>query len=478
MFISSTSEDLKEFRAAARLAILDLDWHPEMMEHFPAEPGYTIDACRQKLEKCNLVLLIVAWRQGWVPAVEQGGNGKDSITALEIAHADAKGIPVIALLANDEWPKKFCETEESKDCWVQNFRGTLNRLGKFFEFEKGAELPKFRTLVKENLVAYKVELLRDKPPAQETYRAVPDSKLIIRFRGELAGGKRTPVLGCGIYGHGPLSSQALAAALPEESKANSDRFERRPLATAAEYYERKYGRGDFLRYFAEIVSQQAAQAAPAPILDLLAGSDQVKTIISATYDNLAEERLEASGRPWTVVSHVLRLTEEPGDNAGGDTQPQEGKVMVVRPGKAPEFYWADSVPLNPEERVVYKPQGSAVPAAIPDCDFQADTGVISETDYAIFLRYLGSRQTRAPASLTTRLRSAPLMFLGYTMDEWQYRLITLLFQSIGRQDRTLAVRIPDNEVEKAAWDGLNATLIEMDPNQFACGDLVSAVSQR
>lgn len=76
VFVSSTSEDLKEYRAAARLAIMDVQWEPEMMEHFPAQPGYTIDVCRQKLEKCNLVLLIVAWRQGGVPPKEQGGDGQ------------------------------------------------------------------------------------------------------------------------------------------------------------------------------------------------------------------------------------------------------------------------------------------------------------------------------------------------------------------------------------------------------------------
>jgi hypothetical protein len=479
VFLSSTSDDLKEFRAAARLAVLDLQWFPEMMEHFPAAPGYTIDACCGKVDECDLVLLIVAWKQGWVPAVEQGGNGKDSITALEIAHADKKGIPVLTLLANDDWPGRFWDKEESKQTWIRSFRDNLNRLGQFFEYEKGDQLPNFRTAVKQNLLAYKDKLLRDKPPAADPNRAALDPKIIERARVELADGNRTPVLGCGIYGRGPLSSSALVKALRGDSQRNGDQRERMPLATAAEYYERTLSRGDFLQYFSEIVSQQAAQVAASPMLDLLARSGRVKTFISATYDTLAEDRLRAGGRLCTMISHVLRLNGQRGENAAaqGDYQPAEGKVMVVRPGKAPEFYWADSVPLDPEECVVYKPQGSAVPTVIPDADCEADTGVITETDYAVFLRYLGSRQTGVPASLMTRLRRAPLIFLGYTMDEWQYRLITLLFQSIGRPDkRILSVRIPDNEVEKAAWGGLNACLIEMDPNQFASGGSLVAAS--
>ena len=34
VFISSTSEDLKDYRAVARLSVLDVGWFPEMMEHW------------------------------------------------------------------------------------------------------------------------------------------------------------------------------------------------------------------------------------------------------------------------------------------------------------------------------------------------------------------------------------------------------------------------------------------------------------
>jgi hypothetical protein len=69
-----------------------------------------------------------------------------------------------------------------------------------------------------------------------------------------------------------------------------------------------------------------------------------------------------------------------------------------------------------------------------------------------------------------------LLFLGYTMDVWQYRLMMLVFQSARRQDgraSTRAVRVPDSEVEEVAWNRLNASLIRMDPNQFATSAMVA-----
>ena len=53
----------------------------------------------------------------------------------------------------------------------------------------------------------------------------------------------------------------------------------------------------------------------------------------------------------------------------------------------------------------------------------------------------------------------------------------LVFQSARRQDgraSTRAVRVPDTEVEEVAWNRLNASLIRMDPNQFARSALAAA----
>jgi hypothetical protein len=87
VFVSSTSEDLQAYRAAARLAILDVGWMPTMMEHFGPVAQPTVKACRDAIANSDLVLLIVAHRRGWVAREDQDGNGKDSITALEMQHA-------------------------------------------------------------------------------------------------------------------------------------------------------------------------------------------------------------------------------------------------------------------------------------------------------------------------------------------------------------------------------------------------------
>lgn len=160
VFVSSTSEDLRAHRAVARQIIGNMRWEPVMMEDFGANPTATVTACQQELEKCQLVLLILAFRKGWVPSVEQGGDGIASITALELEHARKCKIPVLVMMANDDWPGRLWESADAARQWVTKFRNDLNQPAEFFgpEDTQGTEekrLPVFRELVRKVLLAHK-----------------------------------------------------------------------------------------------------------------------------------------------------------------------------------------------------------------------------------------------------------------------------------------------------------------------------------
>ena len=463
VFVSSTSKDLEDYRAVAKNVILDLGWRPEMMEHFTAQAEPTVEACRKKVEQCDLMVLIVAWKQGWVPTPEQGGNGKDSITFFELSHARSKQIPVLILLANDDWPGKNWENDDaSKREWVKNFRESLNQIAAFFGYEQtttreSERLPSFRATLKQNLLSYKERI-----EARRTDTSSSGRDFFRRAREGLFEGAGIPVVGGGIYGDGALTSQALAKSLLALGDGSEELFkEGFPLATAAEYRERDAGsRYQFLRNFREVLEQQQAQVARPAILDLLVGIARLSNIVSLTYDMLLEKALEEAGQKYTIIAHVLRSAD----------CKTEGALLVMRPGSYPTFCRADELTLERNERVLYKPQGSPFLHDNVDPDLEIDSVVVTETDHVAFLGRLESPETGVPAALKKRFGRCPLLFLGYTMDVWQYRLMVSVFHLLGRQDRgtsTWAVRIPDNKIEEIAWKSLNADLVRMDPNQFA-----------
>ncbi len=155
IFLSSTSRDLEPYRAAAREVILDLGWHPVMMEHFGADGELgVVDACAARVAGADVVLAILAWKRGGVPGPERGGDGRRSYTRWEIDTAFRQGKPVLVLMADEEWPGRLWEDDGDARAAVRDFRGELDRLAVFFAWERDEGLPAFRAKMRQELVRH------------------------------------------------------------------------------------------------------------------------------------------------------------------------------------------------------------------------------------------------------------------------------------------------------------------------------------
>ena len=108
VFISSTSEDLKEYRLAARDAVLAVGLRPEMMEYFAASGGPPLSECLARVSPCDLVVVLVAERYGWVPP-DQDDSGARSITWLECEHAAQQGKDVLVFFPGQNAPTERTE---------------------------------------------------------------------------------------------------------------------------------------------------------------------------------------------------------------------------------------------------------------------------------------------------------------------------------------------------------------------------------
>ena len=117
VFISSTSEDLKPCREAARDAALQAGFEPVMMEYFNAQgQAAPYKACMEKVAGCDVVVAIVAHRYGWTPPDQPGPKAKrtKSITRLECEKARKLEPPreVLAFLVDEKysWPAELRES--------------------------------------------------------------------------------------------------------------------------------------------------------------------------------------------------------------------------------------------------------------------------------------------------------------------------------------------------------------------------------
>ncbi len=108
VFVSSTYEDLKEYREAAFRAIHSLLGYSDDMIFWSADERDAATVSTERVKQCDLVILLLAHRYGYIPPGE-----KHSITELEYRTAKKSNIPTLAFLIDEEtpWPPMYIESE-------------------------------------------------------------------------------------------------------------------------------------------------------------------------------------------------------------------------------------------------------------------------------------------------------------------------------------------------------------------------------
>ena len=121
-FVSSTFEDLKEHRAYVIRALRLAGFFVDPMEDWPADSEEPKRFSQDRLKDCDLCVLLVALRRGYVPDGETR-----SITQLEYDAAVKQGIDILPFLLDENapWPRKFDELE--KDPELRPWRDHLGK---------------------------------------------------------------------------------------------------------------------------------------------------------------------------------------------------------------------------------------------------------------------------------------------------------------------------------------------------------------
>ena len=99
VFLSSTAQDLVDYRKVADDTILRLSSESVAMERFGPLPGEPVVECERKARECDVTVCIVAHRYGFVP-----DKGLGSITRREVEAAKAAGRDVLVWIVADDYP--------------------------------------------------------------------------------------------------------------------------------------------------------------------------------------------------------------------------------------------------------------------------------------------------------------------------------------------------------------------------------------
>lgn len=126
VYISSTIEDLRDYREAAYVALRGSGHDVVAMEDFAASEQRPLERCLAEVAASDLYVGIVAWRYGYVPPPHENPRGL-SITELEFQHARARGLPCLVFLLGEDasWPVKMFDQLSGTGTEVERFRRQL-----------------------------------------------------------------------------------------------------------------------------------------------------------------------------------------------------------------------------------------------------------------------------------------------------------------------------------------------------------------
>jgi len=103
VYISSTYQDLIDYRAAVDRTLRRMGHDVIGMEQYVAEGSKPVERCKADVRAADIYVIIVAWRYGYQPGLTAD---KRSITEIELDEAKTNGKAVLAFLLDPEapWP--------------------------------------------------------------------------------------------------------------------------------------------------------------------------------------------------------------------------------------------------------------------------------------------------------------------------------------------------------------------------------------
>jgi len=144
IYISSTFEDLKNYREAVYKFLRQWGHDIIAMEDYVATDERPLDKCLKNVSDCEIYIGLVAWRYGYIPHKQ-----KKSITELEYECARHENKTCLIFILDEKalWPAKFVDKDITN---IKNLRQKLQTDHQVSFFETAEDLkPKLSVYLKD-----------------------------------------------------------------------------------------------------------------------------------------------------------------------------------------------------------------------------------------------------------------------------------------------------------------------------------------
>jgi hypothetical protein len=170
-------------------------------------------------------------------------------------------------------------------------------------------------------------------------------------------------------------------------------------------------------------------------------------IVTTNYDDLMEQAFRAANQPYDVVSYVAQGT----DQGRFVYWPSSGEPKLI---EEPNRFTL----LCLEERpVILKIHG-----AVSRGNRKNDSFVIREDDYIAYLARNSDLANVVPSSLLSKLKESHLLFLGYSLSDWNLRVILYRIWSEQAIDyKSWAIQVNPQHIDQQFWSKRNVDILDL-----------------
>lgn len=122
IFISSTTEELKEYREATSRAIEGLGHEPVGLELTEASERSPLQRSKEMIASCDVLISLIGHGYGFVPV--DNNPHQYSFIEIELRYAWEIGKPTLIFMVSDDiaWPSRFVERDAQRVQHLENLR--------------------------------------------------------------------------------------------------------------------------------------------------------------------------------------------------------------------------------------------------------------------------------------------------------------------------------------------------------------------
>jgi hypothetical protein len=234
-----------------------------------------------------------------------------------------------------------------------------------------------------------------------------------------------------------------------------------PLTKVAQYIEEIPADRNYLlstvyeRFFSTI--QPGYSSALTDFLTQIPVSMVPKLIVTTNYDVLVERTLEEKGLPYLAISHIMKGPKSGRLLCYTNLRDLLGPANIKTLSETEEFLLEAETDGN-SPALIYKMHGSAW---LRFGSTLMDSVVLTENDYIEF--FAQDVLNRIPTRIVETLRTSRLLFLGYALEDWNFRVLLRKLQAVQRQNtdnvqRHWAFLLDADPVEVKFWENRGVNL--------------------